>query len=1116
MSRLTRLALRRPLTVYVLMAIVVFGGLAAYRGLPRESFPEIRIPLIFVSVVYPGASPLDVESQVTRKIETELKGVSGLKEVRSTSYDGFALIEAEFNPDVNLDTALQKVREKVDQAQSELPRDAEDPVVTDVDFSRIPIMVISLAADFGMDRLKSLADDLEDELESIPGVNLVTLVGGRDREVQVFADPRRLAAYELGLLDLVDTIAREHVNLPGGELEIGRQKFLVRTAEEVEDPMEILEFVVDSRDGRPIRVRDVATVVYGFQDESTRSRLNGRTAVSLTVEKRTGANILEVADRVRSVVESTAGRLPPTAEIVIVTDQSIDIDDMNRDLENNILSGLALVLIVLFLALGWRPAVIVSAAIPFSMLLTFLAVSLMGHTLNMVILFSLVLLLGMLVDNAIVTVENIHRHREIGDSPLDAAGNGASEVAMPIVASTATTLCAFAPMLLWPGIIGEFMSYLPMTLIIGLSASLFVALVFNPALALTLFRKVPGGTAARGADSAFARRYARVLAWCLDDGPATPFKGVRNWLLPGMFFGGLVVFIAVGLGAMATGATPPSVVLAAVAVISALAFGLHWLLWLLSLPVAFLTGRRAWVTDHRSAVLWSVATILVGTVLAYGYLGHGQEFFPETDPREIWVDLEFPSGTNLDAQDALMQTLEDALVDTPDLTDRIANVGSTGLSQDPGGGTQGATNESRLTLRLRRFHERAQSSIDTLAWVREQVGAPSGVRVKVDKMEDGLPTGKPVSVQLTGEDYDDLGRVATALRDRMDRVPGLLNVTDDHDVGLPEFRVVVDRVAAARANTSTMGLATTIRTALAGTDVAVFRDGEDEYDIVVRLPRASRINPDDVEELIVMDDDGRPVPLRSLARFDTSAGPAAIRRLDLKRTITVEADVDYPAGFRDADRRAAVAEILEGDLAMPAGVRWAFAGSNEEEAESIAFLSNAFVVAILLIALILVTEFDSLVTPLTILVAVLLSLIGVLWGLILTATPFGIIMTGIGVISLAGIVVNNAIVLCDFILQERRRGRSRHEAIVEAGRVRLRPVLLTAVTTVLGLIPLTLGISFDFARLTLDVGSESSQWWGPMGVAVICGLTVSTVLTLLVVPVAYDVLEGFREHVGNI
>lgn len=1031
MKAITRISLLRPMTIYVLLAITLIGGLATYRSLPRESFPEIKVPFIIISTVYVGTTPSDMESQVTRKIETELKGVSGIKEIRSTSLDGYSLIEVEFNPDVDLDTALQKVREKVDLAKPELPEDVEDPVIQDFDFSRIPIMIVNLSADFGMARLKEIADDVKDDLEAIPGVNLVEIVGGRDREVQVFVDPRRMVAHRVSFVDIEEAVAREHLTVPGGDVDIGALKFLVRTPAEVADPREIENFVVADRNGRPVLVRDVATVVYGFEDEATRARVNTSPAISLTVEKRTGANIIEVADAVHARLATLEKELPSTLEITIAGDQSEDIRDMVHELQNNIISGLLLVLLILFLTMGWRPAVIVALAVPLSMLLTFIALAMFGYTLNMVVLFSLVLVLGMLVDNAIVTVENIYRHRELGDSPFDAALAGASEVAIPITTSTLTTLAAFAPLLFWPGITGEFMKYLPTTLIFGLTASLFVALVFNPAQALLFFRKdVPRKD--ETTLSPFVKAYKSLLAWSL---------------------------------------------------------------------------------DHRLVVLATITAFFVVTLLAYGALQHGVEFFPDTDPRSIYIDLEFPPGTNLEAQDEVVREIERRVRDIPDLDEMVANVGSTGLANDgSGSGGQGSSNVSRVTLNLRRYFDRSQSSQITMDEVRRRVAGFSGVRITVDKPQDGPPTGKPVSVRIIGDDYALLSRVSEELTARMQRIEGMLNVDDDFDSGSPEIRVRVDREKAARARSNTREIALAVRTALAGSEVAEYRTGEDEYDIVVRLPPTDRESLDALEDLFVFDEDGIPVPLLSLVALERATGPAAIKRVDLERVITVEADVDYGRGAQDATMRAAAARELEA-MNLPPGVSWAFAGSNEEEEEAREFLSTAFLVAVMLIALILVSQFDSVILPVTILVSVVLSLIGVLWGLIITGTPFGIIMTGLGVISLAGIVVNNAIVLCDFVIQDMKTGRPRREAILDAGVTRLRPVLLTAVTTVLGLVPLTVGINFDFLTFELLLGGESTDWWGSMGVAVIFGLGLATVLTLVIVPVTFDVLSQISDFV---
>jgi multidrug efflux pump subunit AcrB len=449
---LTDISIRRRLTVYVLIAIIVIAGMGSYLSLPRESFPEVKIPLIVVYTIYIGVSPEDVETLITRPIETEIKAISGIKEIRSNSSEGVSVIEVEFNPEVDLDTAIQKVREKVDLAKPELPEEAEDPRIQDIDFSQFPILIVSLAGEVGLVQLKEIADDLKDDLEAIQGVNRVQIIGGREREVHVYADPRRLSFYELSLMDLVLAVTQEHLTVPGGEIDIGSLKYLVRLPAEVDQPREIEDFVVEVRDGEPIYVRDVARVVYGFEDEATRARLNRKPSVTLTIEKRTGANIIQVADTVKEELERIEATLPAGTEVTVVTDMSHDIRMMVSELENNILSGLILVVAVLMAFLGFRNSVFVAVAIPLSMLISFSVIQLMGYTLNMVILFSLILVLGMLVDNAVVIVENIYRHREEGQDGPTAASRATDEVAVPVIASTITTLCAFGPMLIWPGI----------------------------------------------------------------------------------------------------------------------------------------------------------------------------------------------------------------------------------------------------------------------------------------------------------------------------------------------------------------------------------------------------------------------------------------------------------------------------------------------------------------------------------------------------------------------------------------------------------------------------------------------------------------------------------------
>lgn len=1119
--KVTRYAIRHRLSVYFLILIFCLGGVGVYVSLPRESFPEVEIPLVVVYTIYPGVSPTDMETLVTRPIETELKAISGVKEIRSTTSEGLSSIEVEFNPEQDLETALANVRDKVDLAKPDLPVEAEDPRVVDVDFSQLPIMLVTLSGPVGVQQLTEVAEEMEEDFEAIPGVNQVTVVGGREREVHVQVDPKRLSYFELSLSDLVFAVARENRNVPGGEIAVGGLEYLVRLPAEVRRPEEIEDFVVKVRDGEPVFIRDVASVEFAFADEASRSRVDREPSVTLTVEKRTGANLVAVADSVNEELDRWEEQLPPGISTAVIGDISVEIRRMVNELENNVISGLLLVVGCLMAFVGLRNSFFVGVAIPLSMMLSFIVLGWIGYSLNMMVLFSLILMLGMLVDNAIVIVENIYRHREHGDSGPSAAYQATTEVARPVIASTITTLCAFSPLLIWPGIIGDFMSYLPVTLIIGLSASLFVALIINPTLCAHLMapprrRKKTG---AEAEEHAFRRGYRRLLRWALRPGGDAGGRGwfLRNWALPAAFvafLGAAVAFALVGMFLQTQALFAPAAALGAVGVFAFAAQGVLWLGWSLARR---LVGAGPYLTDHRSGVIWSMCAVLVGTAAIYMQVGKGVELFPEVEPRQISVDVSAPAGSSLEASDAIVERIESLTTGTTDMRHQIANVGSTGLSLNPGGGggEGGSPNLSRVTLYLEEREVRTQrNTFVTMEGVREALADIVGANIKVDAPQDGPPTGAPVSVRILGDELDEISRLSAEVQDRIRSIPGLVNLDDDLEEGKPELRVEVDREEAMRSGVNTQVIAATVQTGILGAEASKYRVGEDEHDIRVRLAPEARRSLDDIAELTVPDEDGVPIPIRTVAELRHGVGPAAVRRVDLNRVATISGDVVRESGRTEAGVREEVAGVLD-SMEWPPGYRWEFSGANAEEEQATAFLSRAFVIALLLILMVLVTQFDSLVLPLAIITSVALSVIGVLWGLMITGTAFGIIMTGIGVISLAGIVVNNAIVLCDFIRQLREKGLDRHEAVVEAGSIRLRPVLLTAVTTVLGLVPLTLGLNLDFFNLSFSTGGESSQFWASMGVAVIFGLTVATVLTLVVVPVTYDSLDDLMEALAG-
>ncbi len=1020
---ITNLAIKRSTAIFVLVFVIIIAGISSYVSLPREASPDISIPVIIISTPYFGVSPADMETLVTQPIEKELKNIGDVKEIRSSSNEGMSSITVEFEPDTDIDSALQKVRDKVDLAKSDLPDDAEEPVITEINFSDFPVMIINVSGKYDLETLKEIGEDLEDKIEGIPGVLDVTLAGGLEREVKVNLDPEKLRYYNLEVKDVIDTIKDENLTIPGGSIDLGSFKYLVRIPGEFKSPAIIEDLVVKVKKGRPIYIRDIAEVVYGFKEPSSHARLNSVQCVSLAIKKRTGENLIRIADDIKALIEREKVKYPPGTVLQITSDASNDIRKMVDDLENNIISGLILVLLVLLIFLGFRTALFVALAIPFSMLISFSVLQALGFTLNMVVLFSLILALGMLVDNAIVIVENIYRHGEEGVPMKEAAMKGTAEVAMPVIVATITTLCAFFPMIFWPGIMGEFMNYLPKTLIITLTASLFVAMVINPVLCATLLKvKAREGKIHEREDHKPMLRYYRDL--------------LKSSL------------------------------------------------------------------DHPTRTLLAAFFTLIVVTGLYGLLGKGVEFFPSTDPAKIFIEIETPLGTKLEVTDEITANVEEELKKYPDIKYYVANTGVSTGKFDQGSGDAGPAHKARISVDFVDMEQRSQSSELTSEEIRDEVSGAIGAVIKVQLERHGPPTGPPVNIEISGDDYATIGALSEKIKKMIKSVPGIVDLDDDYKVGKPEIKVWIDREKAAIYELTTRKIANTIRTAIKGTEASTFREFEEEYDITVRFKEEKRSSLQDIKEIYIAHE-GRQIPLNNIARIEFASGPGSIMRKDLKRVVTLSA---YVEGRPKAEGLREVKETLA-KLDLPPGYSFDYTGEEEEQKKSEDFLKKAFILAVLMIAFLLVLEFNSIVTSSIIMFSVVLSMIGVFAGLMITATPFGIIMTGIGVISLAGVVVNNAIVLLDYTIQLRERGLEKREAIVTAGMTRLRPVLLTAVTTILGLIPMATGFYFDFKKMEWITGSESAQWWGPMAVAVIFGLAFATLLTLVVVPVLYSVLD---------
>jgi len=1017
---LSDVAIRNRTSVAVLTLMLGVFGVWSYLTLPRESAPDVPIPIILVTTVYEGVSPADVESAITIKIEKELAGLKGVKEVRSTSAEGFSSIIIEFLPDVVIDDALQHVRDKIDLAKAELPQEAEEPVLTEINVAEFPIMMVNLSGSISPVRLKFIADELEDVIESIPGVLNCDVLGALEREIRLEVDQDKVAAYGLTIPEIISLIPAENVNISAGGLETEGTKFNVRVPAEFVEPEEVDKLIIAVRGGQPIYLTDVAQVRDTFKDRSQFARLNGRETITLAIQKRVGENIIRIAEAVKYVLAEAQRQVPSGVRFDITLDQSRDIRMMVKDLENNMLSGLILVVAVLLLALGWRVSVIVASSIPLSMLLCVIVVQALGYTLNMVVLFALIMALGMVVDNAIVIVENIYRHYQTRRDRIQAAMSGTAEVAWPVIASTATTVAAFGPLVFWPGIMGDFMKYLPITVSIALLSSLFVALVINPTLSSLLVRARPRDP---DRESRFLRGYRHLLETAL---------------------------------------------------------------------------------RHRATALALAVLLLIGLGIYYGKRGHGVELFPSMDPYRAIINIRCPQGTSIYETDRLAREIESRL--TPfekDLKHVVANVGSTG-DMTFGEGSSGE-HVANITLTFHDYEERPRPSSLAVAEIRETLRDIPGAEIKVEKQEEGPPTGAAVTVRIIGQDFATLEALSEEARRRIANVPGLVNLRSDHEATRPELAFRIDRRRAMLLGVNTAIVGNFLKTCVFGREVSKYRQFNDEYDITVRLPPEQRQNIDDLFRLRVPNDVGAAVPLSSLGDFEYTGGYGTIRRVNQKRVITLSGDAE---GRLDTEVLAEVKERLAG-LDLPLGYSIGYAGKDQEQREAEAFLSKAFVIAVFLITLILVMQFNSLRVPFIIMTTVILSLIGVLAGLLICHMPFGIIMTGVGVISLAGVVVNNAIVLLDYTRLLQQRGLDLEDAAVQAGCTRLRPVLLTAITTILGLVPMAVGVSYDFSEMRWNLRSESSQWWASMAIAIIFGLAFATILTLVVVPTLYVSLIRF-------
>jgi multidrug efflux pump len=1019
MDSIINAAFSRTRVVVMALMLVLGIGAYAYSAIPKEANPEIPLPLFYVSTSLDGISPTDAERLLLEPMETEFSSISGLDSMNSDAAEGFASIQLEFAPGGNNQEALDKVREAADRAQGDLPDDARDITITEINTALFPILNVILSGPVPEQTLNALAEDLQDEIEGIEGVLEAEIGGQRFEFLEVLIDPTVFQTYNLSFDELIGQIQRNNRLIAAGAIETGSGRIVLKVPGLIEDLDDVMSMPVKVRGDAVVTFGDVATIRRTFEDPSSFARINGQPALALEITKRSGANIIETVDAVRAVVEELRVEWPESIKITYLQDQSKQVKDMLSDLEANVIAAIILVMIVIVLALGTRSAILVGLSIPGAFLAGVIALWLMGYTMNIVVLFSLILVVGMLVDGAIVTTELADRKLQEGLPPKEAYAFAAKRMAWPIIASTATTLSVFIPLLFWAGLIGEFMKFLPITVLLTLTASLFMALIFIPVVGGLIGKRQPQSAKAKAALHAaefgdpremggFTGRYVKLLQWAILR-PATT----------------LLLALALLLGG----------------------FGM------------------------------------------YGTFGKGVTFFPSTEPDFMQVQVRARDNFSIFERDALVRAVEDRLLGYEEIASIYArSMMSAGQGDEETIGT--------LQLELTPWNTR-RTAADLGVDIRKSVADIAGIDVQVQTESGGPADGKPVNLKVKARNPEVQAQSVQVIRDIMDEIGGFTDVTDTRPVPGVEVSILVNRAEAARfgADVSLLGQAVQLLTQ--GITVADYRpdDIDGSLDIRVRFPREER-SLSELAGLRVPTSSGL-VPISNFVTFAPSERTGVIRRIDSKRVTTIEANVAPDVLVND--QITLLTQALNA-AELPDGVEFSFGGEAEDQAESMIFLVSAFGAAIFMMFVILVIQFNNFYQAFIVMSAIVFSIAGVLLGLLVTGRAFGIVMGGIGVIALAGIVVNNNIVLIDTYNTLKRSGQSPLEAALRTGAQRLRPVMLTSLTTALGLMPMVIGVNLNFFSREIVYGAPSTQMWTELSSTIAGGLVVATVLTLVVTP----------------
>ncbi|SJZ81290.1 efflux RND transporter permease subunit [Consotaella salsifontis] len=1030
-------AFSRSRAVLLVLALILITGIIGYRSIPKESSPDVPIPIMYVSVSLEGISPEDAERLLIRPLETELGSLSGLDEMEAHASEGFASVQLTFDAGFNSAKALQDVKDAVDKAKPDLPAEADEPVVTEINISLFPILTVILSGPVPERTLVSLAKKLQDDIEALSGVLEVDVGGDRDELMEVLIDPTVLETYNLSFGDLVNQISRNNRLIAAGAMDTGAGRIVLKVPGLIEDVPDVLDLPIKVDGSTVLTFKDVAIARRTFKDPEGFARLDGQPSIALEVKKRTGANIIDTVSAVRDVVTATQKNWPESVRVQYTQDESKQVVTLLGDLENNVLSAIILVMIVIVAALGLRSSILVGLSIPGSFLAGITVLWMSGYTMNIIVLFSLILVAGMLVDGAIVSCELADRKLLEGASPPEAYASAARRMAWPIISSTATTLAVFLPLLFWQGVVGEFMKYLPITVLITLTASLFMALVFIPVLGGLIGKAQP------------LPEDVRRQIHAAEEGD---LREVHGWT-------GLYLKV------------------------------LH-------------AAVRAPI-----ATLMIAVCLLVGAFYGYAEFGRGVQFFPSIEPDFAQVQIRARDNLSIYEKDDLVRRVEDRLLDLTEVKSVYARTLGPGQSRQSGEDVIGI-----IQLELEDWDQRRRASV-IFDDIRKRVADIPGVTIQVEQQENGPGSAKPIDLRIKGPDLAAIGKAVGQVRTMMDEIGGFVDVTDTRPLPGVEWQVKVDREEAARYGADVTLLGQAVQLLTAGIKISDYRpeDADDEVDIRVRFPTDDR-TLERLGQLRIPTNNGL-MPIRNFVSFTPSPKVDSIVRLDQRRVMSIQANVDQGT-LADDEVKLLRARMEKAEL--PPGVTYQFKGEAEDQAEAASFLMGAFGAAIFLIFIILVTQFNSIYQAILVMTAIIFSTAGVFYGLLITGRPFGVVMGGIGLIALAGIVVNNNIVLIDTYNDLRRSGQPVMEALLRTGAQRLRPVFLTSITTVLGLVPMVLAANVDLISRKIEFGAPSTQWWTELSSAIAGGMTFATTLTLILTPAMLMLGECFIAWWGRL